>query len=98
MRVHLANIGFKFAFCKESYNERTLQGIYIIRIRIDGKFNGKDMKPKFFDGHLLMDRVSTESGIVTRMVFNSGDWTQNKDIPEWYRERKALNDKNNKEN
>lgn len=87
--VHVANTSFNFAFCKDSaIPDSMLAGLYNIRIRIDGKWNGRDMQPQFFDGHLLMDRTMTDSGIVTRTAFDVGDWTQNKDIPEWYKERK----------
>ena len=96
--VHVANQSFRFAYCKDSgFHPPELLGIHLVKIRIDGKLNDKDMKPLFFEGHLLMDRVMSDSGVHIRTAFASGDWTQNKDIPEWYRERKALNDKNEQE-
>lgn len=95
--IHVANNSFNFAFCMgSSVSDSGMQGLYIIKIRIDGKWHGKDIKPQFFDGHLLMDRTMTDSGVITRAVFNSGDWTKNKEIPDWYRKGKVLNDRKNR--
>ena len=57
---------FHFTFCKPSAPlGQDITGIYIIRIRIDGKWRGNDIKPQFFDGYLYVNNYLGESGELT---------------------------------
>lgn len=76
-----------------SYVFRTV--VCTFRIRIDGKFNGKGMKPQFFDGyvrfgykpfHFTSSDIENEHDViegnryVPYMIFGSGDWTKDEEI------------------
>jgi hypothetical protein len=55
--------GFQFCLCKPSRASRDLLGIYSpITVRIDGKLNGKNIKPQYFHGYLYVSNRMGESG------------------------------------
>lgn len=48
--------GFNFSYCNKvglNYSHGT--GVRIIKIRVDGKFNGKSMKPLFWNGYIYTE-------------------------------------------
>ena len=58
--------GFRFSFCKPSHFGTDLMGLYSpITIRIDGKLNGRNIKPQFFSGYLYVNNYLGESGEFT---------------------------------
>lgn len=94
-----------FIFCKPS-RKVDLHGVYPITIRIDGKYNGKDIKPVYFNGYLYTEKITTTnrnpdgtlSDIPTGInpydiiIFDEGDWTKDKRIPV----PRPISDKENK--
>lgn len=60
-----------FTFCptKQTY----LRGLYSIVIRVDGKFNGKDIKPVYFEGYLHIDNDKEP-------IFKEGNWRDNENV------------------
>lgn len=83
-----------FTFCQPS-NKVDFYGVYPMTVRIDGKYNGKDIKPVYFNGYLYTEKVSTTNrnpdGTLSDIpigidpydiiIFSEGDWTKDKRIP-----------------
>jgi hypothetical protein len=66
-------------------------GVNLIRVRLDGKMNGKNIKPKFFDGYLyIMNSLESNGEIVYARIFEKGNWMKDKRIPKPKDSRKAV--------
>jgi hypothetical protein len=70
-RKELATETFTFCQQKKAYS----RGLYSITIRVDGKFNGKEIKPIYFEGYLHVDNNK-------EAIFKSGDWQNDKTVLE----------------
>jgi len=48
---------FEYLLCGKTIPANTILGtrLYIVKIRLDGKYNGKAIKPQFFDGYIYYD-------------------------------------------
>jgi hypothetical protein len=63
VKVASSSGGFRFSFCEPSTYGTDLMGLYSpIIIRIDGKLNGKSIKPQFFNGYLFVNNYLGETG------------------------------------
>ncbi len=84
VNIARASGGFSFSGCKTNRFGIDLQGLYTVRIRVDGKFQGKDMKPLFFDGYMYVANqiysIDDAHQIWTNLIFEEGDWTKDKRI------------------
>jgi hypothetical protein len=52
--------------------------LHILKIRLDGKYNEKDINPKFFEGYIYIDGG--------KAFFKSGDWCKDEEISRLFRE------------
>jgi len=48
---------FEYLLCGKTVSANIILGtrLYIVKIRIDGKFNGKSIQPQYFDGYIYYD-------------------------------------------
>lgn len=67
---------FQFTACKTSTSDSAVIGLYIMRIRVDGKLMGAAIEPQVFDGYLYVEQAGTASGLT--MLFGQGDWKKDK--------------------
>ena len=67
---------FQFTACKASTSEGAVLGLYIMRIRVDGKLMGADIEPQVFDGYLYVEQARADPGLT--MLFGQGDWQKDK--------------------
>lgn len=55
--------GFRFSFYEPPNHGTDLMGLYSpVIVRIDGKLNGKNIKPQFFSGYLFVNNYLGETG------------------------------------
>lgn len=75
--VNLAHTkrGLEFLLCGRTVQPNFMLGtrLYLIKIRIDGKLNGKAIKPEFFEGYLFNQNEA--------MLFHEGDWKKDEHVP-----------------
>jgi hypothetical protein len=82
---------FSFSVCASRGARHDLMGVNLIRVRLDGKMNGKNIKPKFFDGYLyIMNSLESNGEIVYARIFEKGNWMKDKRIPKPKDSRKAV--------
>lgn len=65
---------FEYLLCGKTIPSNFMLGtrLFLVKIRIDGKFNGKAMKPLLFNGYLYNG---------SELYFEEGDWMKDKRIP-----------------
>jgi len=68
--------GFQFAACKPSSSSSGALGLYVVRVRVDGKLMGSDMQPQYFDGYLYVEKAKKDETLT--LLFEKGDWKKNK--------------------
>lgn len=71
--------GFQFSFCRPSSAEGGLLGLYVVKIRVDGKLKGSPIEPQVFDGYLYVS--SARKGQAPTIVFERGDWNKDRRLP-----------------
>jgi hypothetical protein len=65
---------FQFSSCKPSSSNSGLTGMYLIRVRVDGKLKGNPIEPQYFDGYLYVE----DAGPELSMIFGKSDWKKDK--------------------
>lgn len=92
-RVVVAGIQnfISFSYCDDAHHNDGY-GLYVVKVRIDGKCRGREIFPCYFNGYLYIQNIvdETTKHIIHNRIFRTGDWTKDNDIPQWYRERKIL--------
>ena len=79
-----AGSAFQFSSCKPSTaTSGGLTGMYLIRIRVDGKLKGNPIDPQFFDGYLYVE----EAGPALSLIFGKSDWKKDKRLRKLNRRR-----------
>ena len=68
--------GIGFMLC-ESKSDFDNLGVYIVKIRVDGKFRGVEIKPIYFDGYLYFNQIEATQ----ILYFKQGNWEENDNIP-----------------
>lgn len=65
---------FEYLACGKPISSNIILGtrLYLVKIRLDGKFNGKTMKPLLFNGYLYYGG---------ELYFEEGDWMKDKRLP-----------------
>jgi hypothetical protein len=69
---------FQFTACKPSTSDSAVLGLYIVRIRVDGKLMGADIEPQVFDGYLYVQQAANDGSLT--MLFGQGDWKKDKHL------------------
>lgn len=77
--------GFQFSACRPSSSSSGQVGIYLVKIRVNGKLNGMDIEPQFFDGYLYVGNMKGSETLT--MVLEKGDWAKDKRLPKPKRSR-----------
>lgn len=65
---------FQFSSCKPSSSNTGLTGMYLVRIRVDGKLKGSAIDPQYFDGYLYVE----DAGPSLSLIFGKSDWKKDK--------------------
>ncbi len=73
---------FGFSICKNNINRSDLTGINLLNIRVDGKINGHSIRTIIFNGYLYFKNLIRHGGFVSYRIFEDGNWTKDKRIPE----------------
>ncbi len=104
----------RFNYCSGAHGDSGT-GVFLVKLRLDGKLRGKSIRPRFFNGYLYANNVTyifeavetitqelpdgtvnkqtqniKEPKIVPTIIFEVGDWTKDKRIPEEFRRRKII--------
>ena len=83
-KIHVATYSGNLTLylCKLTKPSDGLQGVHIVKIRLDGKFNRRNIKPEYFDGYIYAINLgfTTDNVLVSTTIFEEGDWTKDKRI------------------
>jgi len=79
----------EYLLCSKTVSPNFMLGarLFLVKIRVDGKFNGKVMKPLIFDGYLYNG---------SELYFEEGDWKKDKRISMPKSEKGITNEKKQK--
>ncbi len=75
--------GFQFSACKPSATyDRGRLGLYLVKIKVDGKLRGNSIEPQLFEGYLYVE--DAKKGKPPKIIFERGDWKKDKRLPKPY--------------
>jgi hypothetical protein len=71
--------GFRFSACKPSSGEGGPLGIYVVKVRLNGRLKGNPIEAQYFEGHLYVESARQGKGLT--LLFERGDWKKNRRLP-----------------